>query len=63
MAQRVAGSKKRKGKSNRKHGNNLNFCLRYRNERRRERNKKRKLVRHLKAYPNDRQAAKALAKL
>lgn len=36
------------GKKNRKHGRNKAFCERYRAEGRRERNKERKRIRHMK---------------
>ena len=51
---------RKRGKKNRKYGNNIAFCTRYRNEGRRDRNKKRKLERHLKKFPNDIQAQRAL---
>ncbi|MCG8434410.1 MAG: hypothetical protein MJA83_10300 [Gammaproteobacteria bacterium] len=41
-------------------GRNKVFCQRYLMERRREKNKIRKLKRHLKCYPNDAQAENAL---
>lgn len=57
MATAVA---RKKGKKNRKYGRNSAFCTRYRNEDRRNRNKKAKVRRHLKKFPEDAQAAKWL---
>lgn len=51
----------KKGKKNRKHNRNRDSAAmkRYRNEGRRDKNKKLKLARHLKNHPNDNQSAKA----
>ena len=49
---------RKKGKKNRKYGRNANFCLRYRNEDRRAKNKARRLRRHIAKFPNDKQAAR-----
>ena len=48
----------KQGKKNRKHGRNKAFCQQYRLEGRREKNKARKLAKHLKYQPTD-QLAKA----
>jgi hypothetical protein len=48
------------GKKNRKHGRNKKWCERYRAENRRAKNKAKRLARHLKHHPNDRQAARAV---
>jgi len=49
------------GGGNTKSGRNREFCLRYLNEGRREINKRRKIVRHLKRHPADGQAREWLA--
>ena len=46
-----------------KQGRNTKYCDQYRKEGRRERNKRRKLMRHLKRFPNDRTAQSALDRL
>lgn len=51
------------GKKNRKVGRNAAWCLAYRNSGRRERNKARRLRRHLSAFPGDRIAEAGLARL
>lgn len=43
----------KKTKKNRKHGRNALFCKSYRNSNRREKNKAKKLARHLAVYAND----------
>jgi len=54
MAKRKqAGVLHKGGKKNRKHGRNKVWCAQYRMRGTRERNKIRKLKRHLKKYPND----------
>ncbi len=53
MARRIPGAKHKGGKKNRKWGRNKKFCERYRIEGRRERNKARKAIRHLKNHPLD----------
>lgn len=55
-----ADHKAKSSKKHRKHGRNSIACLRYKNENRREKNKAKKLVRHLAAYPNDHCATSAL---
>ncbi len=55
--------KKDKGNKNRKYGRARIGCERYRRENRREKNKVRKLRRHLKNQPGDRAALAALKKL
>ncbi len=52
--------KKDKGNKNRKYGRARVGCERYRREGRREKNKARKLKRHLKNQPGDRAATAAL---
>ena len=54
------GRKAKQGKKNRKWGRNENCCARYRAEGRQEKNRRRRILRHLKRYPNDRQALRAL---
>jgi len=54
---------KKGGKKNRKYGRNQNFCTSYKALATELRNKKRKLRRHMKNYPNDLQAAKAFASI
>lgn len=51
------------GKKNRKYGRNKKWCEVYRMRSQRERNKVRKLARHLKKYPHDATAKKALRSL
>ena len=53
---------RKKGKKNRKFGRNSNFCTRYRAEDRRAKNKVRRVKRHLKRFPNDKQAKIFLAR-
>lgn len=48
-----------KGKNNRKIGRNAAKCARYSAEGRREKNKARKILRHLKRHPNDMNAVVA----
>lgn len=48
------------GKKNRKYGRNKTVCERYSREGREEKNKARRLRRHLKKYPEDGEATKAL---
>lgn len=52
--------KAKKSKKLRKVGRNANFCLRYRNENRAEKNKIKKLIRHLGRFANDNCAKVAL---
>ena len=47
---------KKGGKKNRKYGRNAADSLRYRNEDRRAKNKARRLRRHIKNFPNDKQS-------
>ena len=49
-----------KGKKNRKIGRNAVKCMRYMIEGRREKNRARKILRHLKSHPNDRAAETSL---
>jgi hypothetical protein len=52
--------KAKKSKKLRKVGRNANFCLCYKNENRQEKNKIKKLVRHLAKFENDNCAKVAL---
>jgi hypothetical protein len=52
--------KAKKSKKQRKFGRNANFCLVYKNTNRREKNKVKKLVRHLAKFGNDNCAKVAL---
>lgn len=56
----MGGIVAKKGKKNRKYGNNLAGAVIYKAENRYERNRKRTLNRHIKAQPNDLVAIKAL---
>lgn len=57
----MAGLHKAKGsKQRRKYGRNAVFCGRYKNENRQEKNKIKKLVKHLTKYVNDNCAKVAL---
>jgi hypothetical protein len=49
----------KKSKKQRKVGRNAAFCLRYRNSRQLERNKLKKLLKHLKHFPADNCAVQA----
>lgn len=60
MARPASGKAPKKGKRNRKWNRNRAFCLRYRNEGRQEKNRARRINRHLKRFPNDDSARKAL---
>jgi len=62
VKKRVKGEARRKGKKNRKHGRYSRHpsSVRYRAERRWERNKVKKLRKHLKSHPNDLQAQSVL---
>lgn len=53
----------RKGSKGRKVGRDIDDCKRYRLSGRREKNKIRKLRRHIESSPNDKIAAKALSVL
>ena len=54
----VAVSKKRdKHNKNRKYGRMKKWCASYRAQCRQEINRRRRILRHLKRYPNDRAAA------
>lgn len=57
----MGGIRAKKGKKNRKLGNNKAVCTRYKNEGRQEINKKHRILRHLKKQPNDKAAQKALS--
>lgn len=60
MAEKVT---RRGGKKNRKFGNNKSFCEKYEREGRRLKNKIRKILRHLKQFPEDLQAQNRLKAL
>jgi len=60
MARGKEGGKPKGGKRNRKWGSNKVYCARYRAEGTQEKNRARRIARHLKAYPNDIQAMEAL---
>lgn len=47
------GTARKKGKKNRGHGKNRIFCQAYMKSGQREKNKMRKLRKHLKRHPND----------
>ena len=49
--------------ASRQKGRNKKFCEMYKKTGRRMINKKKKLVRHMKRFPNDKQALKVLEKL
>jgi len=49
----------KEGKKGRKVGRNKDFCNMYKSQKRREKNKRIKLDRHLKIHPNDHQAKEA----
>ena len=50
------------GKKNRKYGRNARYCELYRVRHQRERNKVKRLLRHLKRFPKDRCAGDSLAR-
>lgn len=50
----------RGGKKNRKHGRNQKWCDRYRATGQREKNKAKRLIKHLKVHPSDRVALHTL---
>ena len=52
--------KAKSSKKNRKHGRNTTDCLRYKNEQRCEKNKAKRLVKHLAKFGNDNCAKVAL---
>jgi len=53
----MSKAKAKGGKKGRKIGRNKNFCDMYKLQGRREKNKKKRKIRHLKRHPNDLQAA------
>lgn len=57
----MAKRQKDKVKGCRKGGRNRAWCQMYRNAGTRERNKRRKMKRHIKRFPNDKGAERALA--
>lgn len=56
----MGGIRAKKGKKNRKLGNNKVYCTRYKNEGRQEINKIRRMKRHLRKFPNDLAVKQAL---
>jgi hypothetical protein len=58
-----SGVARKTGKKNRKWNRNKLFCQAYRNENRREKNKARKLLRHLRKHSNDNVAVGCFDKL
>ncbi len=48
------------GSGSRKHGRNATFCLSYHSRARRETNKKLKMERHMRRFPNDGQTVNAM---
>lgn len=59
----LRGKHKSRNRSVQKRGRNLAKCARYESYRTRERNKKRKLEKHLAKYPLDKDAKRALKAL
>jgi hypothetical protein len=57
---RPKGRKAKQGKKNRKHGRNADCCARYRAEGRQEKNRRRRILRHLRRHPNDKEALRAI---
>jgi len=57
---RPNGKAPKKGKKNRKWGRNASYCKFYRDAGLQERNRARRIRRHLKRYPGDKQAVRAL---
>ncbi len=51
-----------KGKGSKKIGRKVPWCKNYRLQGKREKNKAKKVAKHVKKYPNDVQAAKVLAR-
>lgn len=62
MARPSGGRSRKKGKKNRQFGRNKPFCKLYREMGTQEKNRKRRILRHLKRFPEDIQARRALAK-
>lgn len=60
MARGKDGGRPKGGKKNRKWASNKEYCARYLKEGRQEKNRERRILRHLKKYPNDKAAEKAL---
>ena len=56
-------SKEKQGGKNRKYGRNKPWCLQYVTRRTEKKNKERRLVRHMKKFPNDLQSAEVLQKI
>jgi hypothetical protein len=60
MARGKDGGAPKKGKKNRKLGANQKYCDFYRAAGLQEKNRERRILRHLKKYPADKQALEAL---
>ena len=60
MARPSSGQAPKKGKKNRKWGHNKSFCAAYKASGRQEKNRARRIRRHLKNFPNDLAALAAL---
>lgn len=60
MAHPGRGVSLKKGKKNRKWKRNKAFCERYFREGRQEKNRRRRILRHLRKFPNDLAAQQAL---
>jgi hypothetical protein len=60
MARGKDGGAPKKGKKNRKLGNNQKYCTFYKATGRQEANRQRRILRHLKKQPNDLKALEAL---
>lgn len=60
MARGKLGGRPKGGKKNRKWASNKEVCTRYRAEGRQEKNRARRIKRHLKQHPNDLQNLEAL---
>lgn len=60
MARGKLGGRPKGGKKNRKWGGNKTACERYRLDGRQEKNRERRIKRHLKQHPNDLQNLEAL---
>lgn len=59
----MADKSTKKGKKNRKYGRNGAYCQMYRLTNKRERNKLKKLKKHLEKFPDDKQAQKVIKDL
>lgn len=59
----MSGIKAKGGKKNRKYGRNKTWCEAYRKRGQREINKRKKMIKHNKRFPNDGVTERALARL